>query len=166
MPIPFCGWLSLRFFSDTGSAGNCQWKQLLRRYLARSSLTQNVFNTCRAEYDGVTKARDKWSALESGVLREELRATGAELRWVHSASMLANSLSKPSEAGELDAFFERGGRWRIVHDAEFVSARRRAQQGLGRLEAAEERFGATSSATTSQAVVGLSGATAADGPCE
>jgi len=52
-------------------------------------------------------------------------------RWVHSQAQLGDSLTKEFvEASRLMAAFLRDGRWRIVHDPNFESARRRAKEGL------------------------------------
>ena len=58
---------------------------------------------------------------------------GIETRWCHSEANLADSLTKVNAPGPMQAFMERQS-WSIVHDAEQLSARKRQERGLGRLD--------------------------------
>ena len=80
------------------------------------------------------KGAEKRTDIESLCLKESMEATGLKVRWVNGDSQLANSLTKAQEPHQLLEFFRRGGCWRIVHDPELTSGRKRRQLGLGSLE--------------------------------
>ena len=61
------------------------------------------------------------------------------MRWVHSEAQLANGLTKAGLSREFDLYYRMKGQWRIVEDANMMSARRRKQQGLLPLQKETER---------------------------
>ena len=69
-------------------------------------------------------------------MKEAMEDANCEQRWVHSQAQLGDSLTKESlEASRLMMTFLREGKWRIVPDPNFESARKRAKAGLKILEA-------------------------------
>ena len=81
------------------------------------------------------KGAEKRTDIETLCLRESMEATNLQVRWVNGDSQLANSLTKAQEPHQIMEYFRRGGSWRIVHDPELISGRKRKQLGLGSLEA-------------------------------
>ena len=63
-----------------------------------------------------------------------MEATNLQVRWVNGDSQLANSLTKAQEPHQIMEYFRRNGCWRIVHDLELISGRKRKQMGLGALD--------------------------------
>ncbi len=98
---------------------------------------------CRGLYDALGRSessclglKDKRSALEALALKRSMTATGSALRWGHSASQLADCMTKSgSKAGApFDLFVEKGFRWRLVFDPDYISAKRRVARGLRPLD--------------------------------
>ena len=80
------------------------------------------------------KGAEKRTDIESLCLKESMIATGLKIRWVNGDSQLANSLTKENEPHQLFEYFRRNGYWRIVHDPQLLSGRKRKQLGLGALD--------------------------------
>ncbi|CAE7426607.1 unnamed protein product [Symbiodinium pilosum] len=78
----------------------------------------------------VIKGAEKRSDLEALSLKESQDNSQLQLRWVHSDAMLANSLTKPSEKWQILLFQKMKYHWRIVHDSNMVSARKRKAEGI------------------------------------
>ena len=81
------------------------------------------------------KGAEKRTDIETLCLKESMEATKLQVRWVNGDSQLANSLTKAQEPHQLMEYFRRGGCWRIIHDPELTSGRKRKQMGLGSLDA-------------------------------
>ena len=73
---------------------------------------------------------EKRSDLEAIAIKESQTNTHLQLRWVHSDAMLANSWTKPSEKWQVNLYLQLQQHWRIVHDVNMKSARRRKAEGL------------------------------------
>ena len=107
--------------------------QVLQRGPAAAIVTD-----CKSFFDAITGSessalglKDKRSAVECLAIRQAIQASCAKVRWVHSQAQLADGLTKVNfEAARLLAQMAVQGRWRLVHDPAFVSARRRAAKGL------------------------------------
>ena len=56
-----------------------------------------------------------------------------EVRWVNGEPQLANSLTKDNELQQLMVFSSRNGRWKIVHDTDFISGRKGKSLGINPL---------------------------------
>ena len=52
---------------------------------------------------------------------------------MQSDAQLANPLTKPSEKHRLEEFDQRGGKWRLVTNPQFLSAKKRKSMGLNPL---------------------------------
>ena len=97
---------------------------------------------CKSLYDSVKSSEssalgmsDKRAAIEALALKRALAATNTWIRWVHSEAQLADVLTKATGPGrELFLRFMRSGRWRLVYDPTFTSARNRTKAGTGTLE--------------------------------
>ena len=76
------------------------------------------------------KGEEKRATIEALALKDSSEESGTELRWVHSDAQLGNSLTKPTEKGQLQLFFKLGQRWRIVYDENMRSAGRRKAVGI------------------------------------
>ena len=78
----------------------------------------------------VIKGAEKRSDIEAIALKESQMNTQLQLRWVHSDAMLANSWTKPSEKWQVQLFMKMAQNWRIIHDDNMLSARRRKAEGI------------------------------------
>ena len=80
------------------------------------------------------KGAEKRADIETLCLKESMLSTNVQIKWVNGDTQVANSLTKDSEPHQLQEFFRRGGRWKILYDPLLLSGRRRKQLGLGSLE--------------------------------
>ena len=93
---------------------------------------------CKALWDSVARSessalgmKDKRVAVEALALKRALHASETRLAWVHSQAMLADALTKDTEAGRSILLkCLQGDIWRLVFDSRFLSARKRAERGL------------------------------------
>ena len=92
----------------------------------------------RGVYDALARSesaclglKDKRSGLEALLLKRSLEETRCGLRWTHSATQLADCMTKGSEEAQkpFELRKRRGWKWRLVYDPSFTSARKRAQKG-------------------------------------
>ena len=67
--------------------------------------------------------KEKYSALELLSLSERVREGKTSIRWVNSDAQVADALTKPTLGGSLQQFLSTG-RWRLVYDPTFTSAKR------------------------------------------
>ena len=72
-------------------------------------------------------------------LQESCASTDLKIRWVNGDAQLANSLTTSHEQAQLNLFYKLGGRWRLVHDETYTSARKRRQAGTAALEDAPQQ---------------------------
>ena len=109
----------------------------------REATTAVMITDAKALYDSIARSesaggglKDRRSAIEVMALRQEMAKTGTELRWVHSEAMIADGLTKDqvSAGGRVASGttldFARQASWRIVHDPDFVSAKKRRARGI------------------------------------
>ena len=105
---------------------------------AIASIPATLVLDCKALWDSIARSessalgmKDKRVAIEALALRRGLTATKTALSWVHSLAQLADSLTKDTEVGRgILLKCLRTGWWRLVYDSRFMSARKRASQGL------------------------------------
>ena len=71
------------------------------------------------------KGEEKRATMEALALKDSATDSGTMIRWVHSDAQLVNSLTKPTEKGQIHLYFQMGQKWRIVYDEKMKSARRR-----------------------------------------
>ena len=71
---------------------------------------------------------------ELAKLQESCDRTVLKIRWVNGDAQLANSLTKSHEQAQLNLFYKLGGRWRLVYDETYTSARKRRLAGTTALE--------------------------------
>ena len=86
----------------------------------------------------VIKGAEKRSDIEAIALKESQENTQLQLRWVHSDAMLANSWTKPAEKWQVQLFEKMNQHWRIVHDSNMVSARRRKAEGINPMVSSDD----------------------------
>ena len=100
--------------------------------------SRNVYDKLNTEVL-VIKGAEKRSNIELLSVKASQTSTDLEVRWVHSEAQLANGLTKAGLSREFDLYYRMKGQWRIVEDANMMSARRRKQQGLLPLQKETER---------------------------
>ena len=67
-------------------------------------------------------------------LQESCARADLKIRWVNGDAQLANSLTNSHDQGQLILFYKLGGRWRLVYDETYTSARKRRQAGTTTLD--------------------------------
>ena len=94
----------------------------------------------KATYDNIGKiaaflnSKEKMIGVDLAKLQESCSRTDLKIRWVNGDAQLANSLTKSHEQAQLNLFYKLGGRWRLVYDETYTSARKRRQAGTMALE--------------------------------
>eukprot|EP00974_Lingulodinium_polyedra_P036071 3460064-Lingulodinium_polyedra.AAC.1 len=86
--------------------------------------SKNVYDALlkNAPYMGMT---EKMVGLELQGTAQLIGARQLECRWVNGDAQLANPLTKPGEKHQLEDFYSRGGKWRLVMDPQLLSAKKR-----------------------------------------
>ena len=79
-------------------------------------------------------SKEKMVGVDLAKLQESCARTDLKIRWVNGDAQLANSLTKSREQAQLNLFYKLGGRWRLVYDETYTSARKRRQAGTTALE--------------------------------
>ena len=89
----------------------------------------------KALYDGLMKkpilaSDDKRTAIEAAAIRQGLEWTKTDARWIHSLANPADGLTK-DEAKSQEALLRLVQKkcWRLVHDPNFESSRKRQASG-------------------------------------
>ena len=90
----------------------------------------------RNVYDKVDNpyASPKGVDIELLALNESQESTCLSVRWVNSDAQLANILTKRGEEHQITRFISLGQQWRIVHDPDMFSGKKRRAQGKDPLE--------------------------------
>ncbi|CAE7943401.1 RE2 [Symbiodinium necroappetens] len=120
-----------------------QWWEMLgydidlrRPEQACSKVTGALITDAKSLYDVLMKGdlnsaaaglKEKYSALEALSLIERIHASKTKIRWVHSDAQVADALTKPSPSGALHALLTLG-RWKLIYDPSFTSAKKRRQE--------------------------------------
>ena len=78
----------------------------------------------------IIKGAERRADIEALTVKSSMDDTGLMLRWVHSDAQLANSNTKPSEKHQIILFQKLQHKWKIIYDANMVSARRRKTGGV------------------------------------
>lgn len=78
----------------------------------------------------IIKGAERRADIEALTVKSSMDDTGLMLRWVHSDAQLANSNTKPSEKHQIILFQKLQYKWKIIYDANMVSARRRKTVGV------------------------------------
>ena len=66
---------------------------------------------------------EKRTSIEVTATRQQTRATGIKTRWVNSDRQLADVLTKPTAPASSIQRLQQTGRWKIVWDANYTSAK-------------------------------------------
>ena len=95
---------------------------------------KGVFDALQSESSALGMS-DRRSALEALGLRQALRATCTDLRWVHSGAQLADVLTKDTKEAKRawELLVKRGFWWKLTYDPRFVSYKNRQSQGVSSL---------------------------------
>ena len=94
---------------------------------------KSIYDSMRGA-SGPLEITEKRTAIEMVGIQQSFKAEDVILRWVHSESNLADSLTKDSAEEPLRTFLSGKQRWRLVQDPLMRSTRRRKQDGLRTLE--------------------------------
>ena len=85
---------------------------------------------CKSLYDALEKNEslglglsEKITSIGVTATRQQMRATGINTRWVNSDRQLADVLTKPTVPSASIHRLQQTGRWKIVWDADFTSAK-------------------------------------------
>ena len=92
---------------------------------------------CKGLYDSLMRnvsaglgTDDRRTGIEALGLRQSMHESSTTMRWVHSAALLADGLTKSSAASRMILIdFLTRGYWRLKHDAEFTSAKKTRAAG-------------------------------------
>ena len=85
------------------------------------------------------QSKEKMIGIDLAKAQENCAATGLEIRWVNGDAQLANSLTKGQEQAQLNLFYKLGGRWKLVYDESYTSAKKRKKNGKSPLEDGDEK---------------------------
>ena len=99
--------------------------------------SRNVYDKLVTEVVSIRGA-ERRANLELLSLKESQLATGVVVRWVHSEAQIANSLTKSHNNREMEHFYVMNHSWKIVHDEDMLSARKRRGAGLLPLQDVEK----------------------------
>ena len=80
------------------------------------------------------QSKEKMIGVDLAKVQESCAETSLEIRWVNGDAQLANSLTKGQEQAQLNLFYKLGGRWRLVYDETYTSAKKRKKNGTQPLE--------------------------------
>ena len=90
----------------------------------------HAITDCKSLYGALEKNEslglglsEKRTSIEVTATRQQMRATGIKTRWVNSDRQLADVLTKPTAPAAAIQRLCTTGRWKIVWDAEFTSAK-------------------------------------------
>lgn len=91
--------------------------------------SRNVYDRVLKPYI-TPKGAQKRIDLELLTLKESQNHTNLKIRWVNSQAMLANSITKRGEDFQMCRFVQLGQSWRIIHDDNMFSGKKR--KGMGK----------------------------------
>lgn len=94
----------------------------------------DLYDAVNARESAGLGVRDKRAAIEALRIRENLTENNTEMRWVNSAAMLGDGITKVKAAWMLVRFFKNRQLYRLVHDPARHSARFRAANAIGKFE--------------------------------
>ena len=93
--------------------------------------TSYAITDCKSLYDSIERQessglglQEKRTAVEVTAIRQTMSQTNLKTKWVNSDRQLADVLTKPGVSPDTILGLLRRGRWKIVFDPEFVSAKR------------------------------------------
>ena len=91
----------------------------------------HVITDCKSLYDALEKSesaglglQEKRTAIEVTATRDAMRETGITTRWVNSDRQIADVLTKPQVPSHNLQALQTTGRWKIVFDDNFTSAKK------------------------------------------
>ena len=87
---------------------------------------------CKSLYDALERSEslglglsgsERRTSIEISATRQQMRATGVKTKWVNSDRQLADVLTKPNAPPGAMVHLQNSGRWKIVWDEAFISAK-------------------------------------------
>ena len=91
----------------------------------------HVITDCKSLYDALERSEsaglglaEKRTAIEVTATRDTMRETGITTRWVNSDRQIADVLTKPHVPSHNLQALQSSGRWKIVFDDQFTSAKK------------------------------------------
>ena len=91
----------------------------------------HVITDCKSLYDALERSEsaglglaEKRTAIEVTATRDTMRETGISTRWVNSDRQIADVLTKPQVPSHNLQALQSTGRWKIVFDDKFTSAKK------------------------------------------
>ena len=105
----------------------------LRRPESVLNMTPNalVVTGCKSRDDALERNEspglgltDKRTSIEVAATRQQMQSTGIDTKWVNSDRQLADVLTKPQVNTSSIIQLQYKGRWKIVWDSQFVSAKK------------------------------------------
>ena len=94
----------------------------------------SVITDCKSLYDSLERSEslglgmtDRRTSIDVAATREQMRESGITCRWVNSHRQLADALTKPMPADNIQRW-PSSGRWKIVFDEQFVAAKKVKRQ--------------------------------------
>ena len=95
----------------------------------------HVITDCKSLYDALEKSesaglglQEERTAIEVTATRDTMRETGRQTRWVNSDRQIADFLTKPQVPNHNLLAMQSAGRWNIVFDDNFTSAKKLRKQ--------------------------------------
>ena len=134
----------MEWFNETPLKVNCMDETLSQVSSVLVTDSKNLYDSAnRIETSGL-QLEERRLALEVLSIRERIKATGMQLKWVDSDQQLADNLSKPFSYNSLLLAMERGNLC-IQFDSKFVSAKKkrawhRSQQKSPKAGSHQKRF--------------------------
>ena len=132
-------WLIRLFWSEVhGEIGTrSTWNSLVRKtHGILTSDSKGIFDAVMKVESPLLGLRSARAGKELTATRQNMQESDVDFRWVHGGAMLADSLTKKGypARGVVESFLSKGCRWKIVHDENFVSNKKRKAAGEGDLE--------------------------------
>ena len=95
----------------------------------------HVITDCKSMYGALARSesaglglQEKRTAIEVAATRDTMRETGIRTRWVNSDRQIADVLTKPQVPNHSLLAMQSTGRWKIVFDDNFTSAKKLRKQ--------------------------------------
>ena len=90
---------------------------------------KSMFDAMEYESSGVGM-KENWTGYEMQMVKESVRKSALNLKWVNFDAQLADALAKEAAVEKLQRFFAMGSSWKITCDPSMLSAKRRKALGL------------------------------------
>ena len=95
----------------------------------------HIITDCKSLFDALERSEsaglglaDKRTAIEVTATRDQMRQTNISTKWVNSDRQLADILTKPTVPAHMIHHLQKTGRWKIVFDETYTSAKKLRKQ--------------------------------------